>query len=401
MSQRAHDLDVLVVGAGPAGAALAYLLASRGVSTRLVERHADFRREFRGEGLQPSGLRCLQAMGLGRALERVPQTVARTMRIYDGSRFLSFPIRSASGEETRMVSQPRLLEMLVREAQAFPHFRFDAACPVRSVLREQGRVRGIEIAGDSVPIRARLVVGTDGRASTVRRATALEATSLDQTYDLLWARVDLDGFLPDDSTGHLEWAGPHTILAYPSPDGHHQMGVVLAKGEWRQVPRDERWPWILSRASAPLSRALARAGGPIAGPALLNVVCDRLEHWSEPGVLLLGDAAHAMSPVGGQGINMALRDAVVAANHLVPAFAAGDEGSIDRACSEIAEERLVEIRRVQRLQTREGRRLRPPSRLARRIVLPLAARLAPHTMRNLNRRRAALRRGQVDVRLTV
>jgi 2-polyprenyl-6-methoxyphenol hydroxylase-like FAD-dependent oxidoreductase len=391
--------DAVVVGAGPAGAALSYLLASRGLRTTLIERHTDFGREFRGEGLQPSGLACLHMMGLEEPFSRVPQSRPQRMRIYNGRSCFVVPM--PDGElRPCMVSQPGLLEMLVAEAARFPGFHLARGVGVRDLVHEEGRVVGVVTTEQQSPLRARLVIGADGRGSLVRRKTSLPVTDLQQVFDILWMKVDLGEFLPDRDTGHMEAAGPQ-IIVYPSPEGHHQVGVVLAKELSTELTPEQRWEWIGRQASPELADALRRAERAISGPVLLKVVCDRLERWSEPGVLLIGDAAHAMSPVGGQGINMALRDAVIAANHLVPALRDSSPETVDRACHELAEERLGEIRRMQELQTLEGRRLRRPSKLALRVVLPLLARFGPGLLTRANRRRASMRTGLTDVALVV
>ena len=366
----------------------------------LLERHESFAREFRGEGLQPSGRRCIEQMGLAEAFDAVPQIALERFRFHDGRRSVLVPVPAPSDENPLMVSQPGLLEMLAGEADPFPDFRLLRGVTVTKLLREGGRVVGLETSGYPAEVRARLVVGADGRGSVVRRATELPVTSLEQEYDVLWLRADLEGFLPDRRTGHMDLAGPHLIFVYPSPDGHEQVGAVLPKGTYKQMSQADRLRWFVEHSSPQLGAALSRARISMRGPVALNVVCNRLDRWSEPGVLLIGDAAHTMSPIGGYGINMALRDAIVAANHLVPVLQEGAlDFTIDSAAAAVANERLPEIQRVQDVQTREAPRLLRPNR-GFLLLAPLIARY-PALLRLMTRRRARLRQELVEIELRV
>ncbi|MCB9762658.1 MAG: FAD-dependent monooxygenase [Alphaproteobacteria bacterium] len=391
--------DVLIIGAGPAGGALGYLLASRGFTVTVVERHLDFAREFRGEGLQPSGLTCIEQMGLAEPFAAVPQRTVARMCFFDGRRVVEIPI-PGGGATTRMVSQPGMLEMFATESARYDGFTLLRGCTFMGLEREGGRVVGARVrdADGARVLRARLVVGADGRGSRTRRESGLAGVSLSQVFDVLWLKADLKGFLPDARSVWWQMAGAHAVLCYPSPDGLEQIGVVLAKGEVRSLPAAQRLDWILDRLDSPLGEALRAARDSVVGPAMLKVICERLETWSAPGLLLLGDAAHPMSPVGGQGINMALRDAIVAANHLCPALAG--EGDLDAACAAIAAERLTEIREIQALQTREGQRLLNPSPFLIKLV-PLLLKIPGLDITRMNRRRARMRSGLAEVALRV
>jgi len=161
----------VIVGAGPAGASLAYLLARRGVGVTLLERQTDFAREFRGEGLMPSGVEALRAMGLGAALDALPQTHIQAVEIFRGSRRLvRIEPRDLGAPGPRIVSQPALLEMLVAEAARFPSFRLERGVTVRDLVREAERVAGVraDTPAGSREVRGDLVIGTDGRASVLR-----------------------------------------------------------------------------------------------------------------------------------------------------------------------------------------------------------------------------------------
>ncbi|MEZ4382528.1 MAG: FAD-dependent monooxygenase [Nannocystaceae bacterium] len=405
MSAHAARTPVVIVGAGPAGAALAYLLARRGLPVRLLERHADFSREFRGEGLQPSGLDCLKQMGLEAALAAVPQRRLGRVLFALGARTVELDgLREVIGD-IRMVSQPGLLAMLTREAAAFPGFRLDLEARVRDVSRDaDGRISGVVVArpgGDEL-VEAALVVACDGRNSVIRRRLELPLVAAAQSFDILWSRGDLSAVCPDDAA-RLELNRQGDFFGvYPAPAGGHQLGVIIRKGGFKELrARGEAssLEWIAGRCHPDLAAALR--GGAMSRPILLDVICGRAPTWSRPGALLIGDAVHPMSPLGGQGINVALRDALIAANHLVPALeAGGDPAALDRACAAIERARLPEIEAIQALQTRQGQRfLKPIGALTWRL-LPTLLRFRRLATR-LFRPRQAFRTGLVDVRLTV
>lgn len=395
---------VVIVGAGPAGAALALLLAERGIPVTLLERHGDFDREFRGEGLQESGLTCLAQMGLADELARLPQRRVHRLRIAVGRTRVELDAESIGASDSRLVSQPSLLAMLTRKAAAHAGFSLRMGVRARGLVHEGGRVVGVQVEheGGSEEIPAALVVGADGRSSLVRKRAGIEVQSIDQSFDVLWARGDVGDFLSDETTAHMEILRDGGLLMmFPSPMGGQQIGVVLQKGGFRQLREqgaDQGMAWVAEHCSPGLASALARAH--MGRPVLLDVICGRATRWTQPGLLLLGDAAHPMSPVGGQGINMALRDVIVAANHLVPVLRGQpDPVALDAATARIEAERLPEIIAAQEVQTREGRNLRRRNAIER-ALLPYFIRLAPF-LQWLFRRRRRLRHGFVPVDLRV
>jgi len=374
----------VIVGAGPAGASLAYLLARRGVGVTLLERQTDFAREFRGEGLMPSGVEALRAMGLGAALDALPQTHIQAVEIFRGSRRLvRIEPRDLGAPGPRIVSQPALLEMLVAEAARFPSFRLERGVTVRDLVREAERVAGVraDTPAGSREVRGDLVIGTDGRASVLRARAGLRARHAEQAFDVVWCKVPQPAFL-DRGTARAYLGHRHFALLFPSYDGRLQIGWIIDKGSFGDLRRRGIEGWIAEMArhvSPDLAAHLRAVGGAITHPFLLDVVCDRLERWWLPGLLLLGDAAHPMSPVGAQGINIALRDALVAANHLGPALAGGAApAALDAAAGRVAAEREPEVAEIQRLQQGPPRLLFGPawrSDLLLGALLPLLARL--------------------------
>ena len=395
------DTDVLVVGFGPGGAALSALLASRGVRALAIERQRDFGRVFRGEGLQPGGMAALQQMGLGAGLATVPQSRIDRVRLYNGRMSAWMQMPRDPAKRTLLISQPGLLELLAAEAERHAGFSLLRGAVFQDLLWERGRVAGARarVDGEEVEIRARLVVAADGRGSLVCRRAGLSRTALEQGFDVLWFRTELGDFLPDRTSGHIE-AGPgRAVLVYPSPDGGHQLGLVVRKDETTGLSQSDRLTWAAQQLSPGLGAALLGSAEQVTGSTRLSVICERLPRWSVPGLLLLGDAAHPMSPVGAQGVNMALRDAVVAANHLVPALRAGAGlDALDAAAVATWTEREAEVAPVQALQTRSGARMLSPSPLLLWAV-PWLARLGLPFRQS--RDRARMGRGLVPLTLTV
>jgi len=348
---------VLIVGAGPGGALLAYLLARRGVEITLLERQSDFAREFRGEVLMPSGIDALEQAGLAAAMASVPCYAPLGIEIFLNRRsVLSADLDNDffGGRPPLALSQTGLLEMLVGEAAKEPRFRLERGSSVKDLLREQGRIVGVRVRGQAGEreLRADYVVGADGRASIVRRRAPLAAQARDLPMDIVWCKLPC----PEDFRGAQAYLGRgHLLIAYRSWDAQLQIAWVILKGTYGDLRRAgiEHWVGEMAEHVTPEFGAHLRAHtDAIRHPFLLDTVSDRVEHWSAPGALVLGDAAHTMSPVGAQGLNIALRDAIVAANHLLPALSAAspDPAHMDAAARAIEAERLPEVATLQRLQ---------------------------------------------------
>lgn len=379
-------MKVLVVGAGPAGAATALLLARRGVGVTLVERERSFERVFRGEGLMPLGVDALFEMGLGRVLGSVPGRKVESWNILiDGEEVFVIPepVEELGGRAVRVVSQPALLGKMVEEADRYPSFSYERGTRVHDLIRDVGgRVVGAglrTVDGGALEVRADLVIGTDGRGSLVRTRAGLVLELLPEDYDVLWFKMPAPERLREGCSFMIAVAAKrHPAVCYTSWDGRLQYGLVMPKGGLKEL-REKDWVDEAVRAAPNwLAEHVQARRDEIEGPVRLNVIVGRCREWSAPGVLLLGDAAHPMSPVRAQGINLAFRDAVVAANHLVPPLREGaGPTALDAACRAVQAEREPEIARAQKLQIREaagqgdarsgGWRFELTKRLARRI----------------------------------
>ena len=351
--------SVIVVGAGPAGATLAYVLSSRGVPVTLLERQRDFSREFRGEVLLPTGREALEQMGLGDIFKGVPQSAPSAVELYANARpifRLDIDPDFVGPRPPTAFSQPAFLDAVIGAAGASPNFRVELDTTVRELLRDNGRIVGVRVRGPAgeKELRADLVVGADGRASSVRRRGGFEASKQGLDVDVVWFKVPLPDFLAGDAPLRVYVGRAHLMIAYRAPDGLLQVAWVITKGTFGELRKRgvEQWVEEMARHVTPdLGAHLTTHKGELTHPFLLSASSDRVLRWYRPGALLIGDAAHTMSPVGGQGINIALRDAVVAANHLVPVLReTSDPERIDSAARAVEAERTPELVDIQRLQ---------------------------------------------------
>ncbi len=346
---------VVIVGAGPAGASLAYLLSSRGIKVTLLERRRDFAREFRGEILMPTGITALQQMGLGEQLSSLPTQSIQSFAAYiNGHPIFRLDAGSLANVQIHAISQPALLEMLVEQAALNESFRFERGASLQELIIEDARVTGVRVKleDSETEIRADLVVGADGRNSAVRRMLGLKLLHASPPMDIVWCKMPC----PEGWAGARGYVGRGNLLiAYRTWDGSLQLGWVILKGTFgdkRNRGIDHWLEEMANQVSPELATHLLANRNATERPFLLDVVSDCVERWQAYGSLVIGDAAHAMSPVGGQGINIALRDAVVTANRLVPLLtnATLDPQALERALDQIEAERMREVAPIQSLQ---------------------------------------------------
>jgi len=380
------EAPVIIVGAGPAGALLAYLLASRGAAVTLIERQSDFAREFRGEALMPSGVDALLQCGLGDLLEAVPHATPDAVELYRGGK-LALRASAAevlpAGVRARIVSQPHLLEAIVARASEHASFAFVRGAAVRDLLRDAlGRVRGVRVDTERGPREwpARLVIGADGRASVVRRRGGFAVRRVGAPLDVVWAKLPWPACYGSQRPVRGYLGRAHLLIAIPAPDGLLQIAWVIRKGSFGALRSRGPEQWVREMAahvSPDLAEHIRGHASELTRPFLLDAETDRVLGWARPGALLVGDAAHTMSPVGAQGINVALRDALIAANQLVPALSgAGTDASLDAAAARVEAERGPEIDVIQAIAKRPPLVVMgtfPGAELVRAGVLALAA----------------------------
>lgn len=347
---------VAIVGAGPAGATLAFLLASHGVHVSLFERRRDFSREFRGEILMPSGVKALQSMGLQHVLEETPTYAPKDFAFYLNKReIFQLDVKSAwfDGAPPIAISQPSFLESIIGLASKTGRVDFLRGVSVQSLTHDRHRVAGIVYKDESGEhkMSADLVIGCDGRYSQIRRLLELPKTVISTPMDIVWCKIPC----PKKFKGARGYAGRgHLLIAYKTWDGNLQLGWVIIKGTFGTLKDQGVEAWLhkmQQHVSKDLADHLAANTSNLSKPFLLVSHSDRADHWSKPGAIVIGDAAHTISPVGGQGINIALRDSIVAANHLVPLLNGNiNHRKLDAALTLIEKERLPELALIQKLQ---------------------------------------------------
>ena len=351
--------QVIIVGAGPTGATLALLLVKCGVSVTLIEASRNFQRLFRGEALMPSGLNAIEQMNLSAILEDIPCKPLDGWEFWLNGQILfsvAEPIETA-GKPCTLVSQPHFLTALVEQASNYGQFELIQGEPVRDIIKDElGRVSGVKL-GKEQEIKADLVIAADGRNSVVRQKAGLHLKKFSSNIDILWFEL-----AKDESTDWLNSANIfYSILQdrygfglFQGATGKLQIGWRLHKDDtldWQNID----WAEMLAQNSPPwLKQYLQTYSETITQPKLLSVIVGRGDRWSLPGLLLLGDAVHPMSPIRAQGINMALRDVVVAVNYLVPQLSKEtDLPAIDAILPKIQAAREPEIIRIQQLQAEE------------------------------------------------
>ena len=309
-----------IVGAGPAGLMLGLLLARAGVRTLLIEKHKDFLRDFRGDTIHPSTLEAMNELGYLDEFLSLPHHKAASLHAEVDGRsatiadFTRLPTRC---KYIAFMPQWDFLDFLARKAKAFPDFRLMMGCEVTGLVEQDGRIAGIEMRdadGSGECVMADLVVGTDGRDSIVRRAAKLEVDDLGSSVDVMWMKLSRHDDDPPQAMSH---AGPSQGLVMIDRGDYWQIGYVIRKGSFAQI-KEEGIAAFRARLSAvaPLPASRFEELAEWDQVHLLKVRTDRLKTWWRPGLLCIGDAAHAMSPIGGVGVNLAIQDAIAAANVL-------------------------------------------------------------------------------------
>lgn len=316
----------VIAGGGPAGAVLALMLARGGVEVTLLEKHGDFLRDFRGDTIHPSTLQLLDELGLAEEFHRLPHRKAYGVRLEtDHGQVSIADLRRLPGSYQYIAFVPQwdFLNLIVSAARRYPNFRLLMNAKAHDIIRDGDRVRGLRYRtpDGEHEIRAELTVGADGRHSDVRRAALLRPREFGVPMDVVWFRLPREAGDPEDpflrvSSGHLMAAinrGTYWQLAYIIPKGGFDAlraeGIAALRGSVARL-----LPFLGGRAE------LLRGFDDV---RVLNVQLNRLRRWHRPGLLCIGDAAHAMSPVFGIGINLAIQDAVAAANLLGPALLRG------------------------------------------------------------------------------
>ncbi len=315
-----------IAGGGPAGMMLGYLLARAGVDVIVLEKHADFLRDFRGDTVHPSTLEIMAELGeLDAFLERPHQELRKIGGRINGvdvpiGDFTHLPVRCRF---VALMPQWDFLNFLAERARRYPAFRLMMQSEVTGLIEDGGRVAGVRVRTPDGPldVRADLVVAADGRHSTVRSCAGMTVRDFGAPIDVLWMRLTKHA---DDRVSTLGYFSGGRLLVTLDRGDYWQCAYVIPKGGFDALRAQD--VDVLRNGVAELAPFLAGRVGELRSwddVKLLTVVVDRLTRWHRPGLLCIGDAAHAMSPMGGVGINLAIQDAVAAANVLAGPLARG------------------------------------------------------------------------------
>jgi 2-polyprenyl-6-methoxyphenol hydroxylase-like FAD-dependent oxidoreductase len=367
------SVQCCIAGGGPAGMMLGYLLGRAGVSTVVLEKHGDFLRDFRGDTVHPSTLMIMHELGLIDDFLKMPHSEIRSLAAEIGDtrvKVADFSRISAPYRFIALMPQWDFLNFLAQRGSRFPALEIKMSAEVTGLIEDAGRVSGIlaKTVDGPLEVRADLVVACDGRASTVRAASGLMVQDLGSPIDVLWFRLSKKDGDPEQVLGRLR---ADTMIVTIDRTDYWQCAFVIGKGGIGRIHAAglEAFKAAVADGARFLSDRVNELKS-FDDIKLLSVSVDRLTAWSRPGLLCIGDAAHAMSPVGGVGINLAIQDAVAAANLLAAKLKAGklDDADLDT----VRQRRLFPVKVIQGMQVAIHNRVLKPtvSGRVRRLKVP-------------------------------
>jgi 2-polyprenyl-6-methoxyphenol hydroxylase-like FAD-dependent oxidoreductase len=399
--------QVVIIGASPTGLTLAMLFAQHGIAVKLIEASRSFRRIFRGEALMPSGLDAIEQMGLSDVVAKIPHRAIDAWEFHIENRpiFRVDEPMESGGKPCTLISQSALLEAVLDRANQCKQFEFIQGTAVRDLLWQNERVSGVQLSDDR-EIVADLVIGTDGRNSIVRQQAKLELEleQAAQSFDILWFKLPTSPAFQAENVFSSVLRGEDAFGIFQGSEGNLQVGWSLNRDiqtEWQKVDWAEK---LAAAAPDWLASHFRSQKEAIERPLLLSIVVGHCPQWHRPGLMLLGDAAHPMSPIRAQGINMALRDVIVATNQFVPVLQQPTNlAAIDVALAQIQAEREPEIIEIQRLQQAEvdQAKLMHNYPILRHVVSRLAPVLRSSIRHSWIDRQLQLRQGFTQVRLKI
>jgi 2-polyprenyl-6-methoxyphenol hydroxylase-like FAD-dependent oxidoreductase len=368
-----------IAGGGPAGMMLGLLLARAGIDVVVLEKHSDFLRDFRGDTVHPSTLQVLDDIRLIKEFLALPHSEVRQLKLPTGRGPLEVDLSKMAGHYPFVAFVPQwdFLELLAGAGRRLPHFHLLMQSEVTDLVVQQGRVAGVRFRGPQGDgeIRALLTVGADGRDSVVRERSGIDVEETSPPLDVFWFRVsrrpdESDAFEGRLSDGHL------AVLI--NRDAYWQVGYVIPKGASDQIKREgiDSFRQTLLQLAPELGERVQeiRSWDDV---KLLTVRSNHARRWWRPGLLLIGDAAHAMSPIGGVGINLAIQDAVAAHNILVGALRR--DQADDQLLAQVERRRRLPTVLTQRFQTLLQSTVVKPVLTRRTVEMPLPVRVLLRT----------------------
>jgi 2-polyprenyl-6-methoxyphenol hydroxylase-like FAD-dependent oxidoreductase len=341
----------VIAGGGPAGILLGYLLARSGIDVYVIEKWADFFRDFRGDTIHASTMEILKELGLLEEFLKLPHSEMTRMTFHFGTTVATvaeLKYLHVTCPFIAFIPQWDFLNFLANKAKAYPNFHLLMETEATDLITEEDRIVGIRAKDKTgeFTIHADLVVGADGRHSTIREKGNFQVEELGVPIDVLWFRIGRSGADDKQSLGYLDHGAALVML---DRNDYWQCGFIIEKGGYEKV-KAKGLEWFRSRVSSlgHVSEAAVAEIDSWDKVKFLAVSVDHVRIWANEGVVLIGDAAHAMSPLGGVGINYAIQDAVAAANILIPALKEGTLSFI--TLEKIQKRREKPTRRMQKLQ---------------------------------------------------
>lgn len=347
-----------IVGGGPAGMMLGFLLARAGVEVEVLEKHADFLRDFRGDTVHPSTLELLHELGLLDQFLALPHQELRRLQVVLGDRVVDGPDFSHLATRCKFIAlmpQWDFLDFLAAQGRRYPGFHLRMSTAATDVVEEGGRIVGVRARNEQgeLVVRADLVVATDGRHSTVRERAAMAVQDFGVPIDVLWYRLSKRAAEPSAVLGRVRNG---RIMVTLDRGDYFQCGSIIRKGDFERIQAEGLEAFRAGIVStAPFLRDSVAELTSWDQVKLLNVQINRLPVWHRPGLLAIGDAAHAMSPAGGVGVNLAVQDAVATANLLADKLKRRTVSEQDLAA--VQRRREMPVRRIQAGQVFIHRRM--------------------------------------------